>query len=593
MAAAVVERGLPAPGKRATDGWVRMGLIDQPHRPGLGRAGGREPRRWPATQAALFLALHQGRVHVPRTRLRELVNLPLYVWIREGDEIIPMRQVRRALATWFEIPRHNSRSAVRAAVATYVENFRTLGSSRADRRALVEAMVLARERQLRTGRYDAELLRPHLEAVFGEQVLGPNTLPFGVDVYLDWLARLDQVEARLKAASYTDEQLTSAREACRVALQHNREEWPKLALRTDIGALFKQPSTSTEMRQAGQIIVAVLGAMFEAGSPTGRPSRPTSSTVNAPGQAIPSTPPAMLEMWSKCLRGHTLLEQLRRLIAQLSVGESQPPLIRVRQHIDLEASELVAIVEALPPIPEEAPLLSAEVAYNLRSALNYLVGELARIDTRSDPEADKRQAFPIVTAPEQWPADTVQNRDLRGLSKRHRAMIERLQPFHPRGDRLGKPHPLAVLQALTNDDKYRRRPRLYQRLAYIGPLVGVERPGHHCRVDLAKLEAIPQEQWEAMLFRELEAGAELFRLPLIIDGASPEFSVDIEALTYVAMGAGVSLVQSLSGIAAMVAAILRDFQPEFDAPRARAVWKERGSNVEHLPSPPVAGLGAA
>lgn len=268
-------------------------------------------------------------------------------------------------------------------------------------------------------------------------------------------------------------------------------------------------------------------------------------------------------------------------------------MIRVRQHIDLEASELVAIVEDLPIIPEEAPLLSAEVAYNLRSALNYLVGELARIDTRSDPEADKRQAFPIVTAPAQWPADTVQNRDLRELSKRHRAMIERLQPFHPRGDRLGKPHPLAVLQALTNDDKYRRRSRLYQRLAYIGPLVGVERPGYHCRVDLAKLEAIPQEQWEAMLFRELEAGAELFRLPLIIDGASPEFSVDIEALTYVAMGAGVSLVQSLSGIAAMVAAILRDFQPEFDAPRARAAWKERGSNVEHLPSPPVAQLGAA
>jgi hypothetical protein len=59
------------------------------------------------------------------------------------------------------------------------------------------------------------------------------------------------------------------------------------------------------------------------------------------------------------------------------------------------------------------------------------------------------------------------------------------------------------------------------------------------------------------------------------------------------MGAGVSLVQSLSGIAAMVAAILRDFQPEFDAPRARAAWKERGSNVEHLPSPPVARLGAA
>jgi hypothetical protein len=43
----------------------------------------------------------------------------------------------------------------------------------------------------------------------------------------------------------------------------------------------------------------------------------------------------------------------------------------------------------------------------------------------------------------------------------------------------------------------------------------------------------------------------------------------------------------------MVAAILRDFQPEFDTPRARAAWKERGSNVDHLPSPPVTGLGAA
>jgi hypothetical protein len=594
----VERRGLPRPGRRAADGWVRMGLIDQPHRKGMGR--GREPRRWSEEQAMLFVALHQAMRSLPRTRVRELVNVPLYIWIKDGDAIIPLRQVRRALRTLFEIPRHTSRTALRSAIARYVERFRGLGSSAVDRRALVEAMVRARGRQLKTGQHDTEMLRPHLEAVLGEQVIGPDSLAFGVDIYIDRLVRMDQVAARLQKDpntdkhAYTDEQLAAARDACSVAFEEYRAHWPQLARRADIGALFGEWTVWTEMRQSGQLIATVLGAMFEPGL------RPEAASRSAPGmvkdspRAAPtSAPEAMLGAWRKWLRAQSRLAELRAVTAQLATGQTEPPVTRVRQHVDVQTSELVVSVEEVPPVPEEAPFLAGEVAHHLRGALNYLVRELAWVDTRGGADADHFQTFPILTDPRRWNTDAVQKVALRGLNRGHLAMIERLQPYRARTDRRGNPHPLEVLQAFTNDDKYRRAPRLRHRLAYLGQPIGLDQPGHHCHVDLAKLEATPREAWEAILTRDLTVDSELFRLPLVIDGPDPEISVGIEALTFVAMGSGLSLVQSLSGIATMVAQILREFEAEFDGPVARRVWRERDTNVDALPPPPVTGLGAA
>ncbi|MGH9207098.1 MAG: hypothetical protein ACRD1G_11145, partial [Acidimicrobiales bacterium] len=166
------------------------------------------------------------------------------------------------------------------------------------------------------------------------------------------------------------------------------------------------------------------------------------------------------------------------------------------------------------------------------------------------------------------------------LSKCHRAMIERFQPYRPWKGVDGEHHPLRVLQALTNDDKHLHEHGLFHRLAYVRPIIGRSGSGHNCRVDLDQLDSTTEKQWVDILFRELKAGAELFRLPLVINGPDPRIDLDVEGLTYVAMGQGLSVVQSLGAIAEMALEILRAFEPEFDRPVARRVWIERAGNLD-------------
>jgi hypothetical protein len=69
-------------------------------------------------------------------------------------------------------------------------------------------------------------------------------------------------------------------------------------------------------------------------------------------------------------------------------------------------------------------VLFGEVCYNLRSALDYLVYQLAELDSGS---AQDGTQFPIVDAPEDFQRNAA--RWLRHISPAHVAAIERLQPY--------------------------------------------------------------------------------------------------------------------------------------------------------------------
>jgi hypothetical protein len=292
--------------------------------------------------------------------------------------------------------------------------------------------------------------------------------------------------------------------------------------------------------------------------------------------------------WEKWLRGQHLADQFRRQAARLMNGDANPPLIQITHHIDVEAHAVVFRVGDVPPIPSDAASLAAEAAHHFRAALNYVVRELAWIDTHENRKvADRQQDFPIVTNPSGWGSDRVQLVTLQGLNKRHRRMLEHFQPYRRLHRATAESHPLAVLQALTNDDKHRLPNRLYYRLAYIGPVIGADRPGHNCRVDLAQTETLTHEYWSALLFRELTPGLELFRLPLIIDGPDPSIDLLVEGLTYIAIGQGLPIAQSLMDIGETVTEILRTFEPEFAGPVARKIWIERSGSIGDIPAPTV------
>lgn len=69
-------------------------------------------------------------------------------------------------------------------------------------------------------------------------------------------------------------------------------------------------------------------------------------------------------------------------------------------------------------------ILVGEICYNLRSALDYLIFELAKLDSGSE---QSNTQFPITDAKENF--DKRVTTDLKGINASHIAAIEKLQPY--------------------------------------------------------------------------------------------------------------------------------------------------------------------
>ena len=115
LVAMSIRLGRPVTARLVTD-WVSLGLLDRPVRHGLGRGGGSEAY-WPENQVRLFerLLRQQTTAH----RVKTLCNLPVWQWLAWGDAYVPLRQTRRAMATWATgsatTPWAHARAAGRAA----------------------------------------------------------------------------------------------------------------------------------------------------------------------------------------------------------------------------------------------------------------------------------------------------------------------------------------------------------------------------------------------------------------------------------------------------------------------------------------------
>ena len=95
------------------------------------------------------------------------------------------------------------------------------------------------------------------------------------------------------------------------------------------------------------------------------------------------------------------------------------------------------------PIPEEISILVGEICYNLRAALDYLVYELARLDSGCIQNGTQ---FPIEYNKKNFDRNSPQK--LKWLHPRHVAAIESLQPY--RGCDW-----TATLKEISNPDKHR------------------------------------------------------------------------------------------------------------------------------------------
>jgi hypothetical protein len=97
--------------------------------------------------------------------------------------------------------------------------------------------------------------------------------------------------------------------------------------------------------------------------------------------------------------------------------------------IDFHSSPPGGIKEVHHPAqtfwPMRTAVLIGEICYNLRAALDYLVFELAKLDSRVPQDGTQ---FPIVEAKKDFAASA--GRWLKGVNASHVAAIEKLQPYN-------------------------------------------------------------------------------------------------------------------------------------------------------------------
>jgi hypothetical protein len=131
---------------------------------------------------------------------------------------------------------------------------------------------------------------------------------------------------------------------------------------------------------------------------------------------------------------HVLNGALERAIRArehlLDLGQRLGPL---QKHNDVVSTHPAAglkplTIEPSPPIVFPAsmriPILIGEVCYNLRSALDYLVFELAKYDSGSP---QKQTQFPIECSEKNFRER--RKKSLKGINDDHVARIEALQPY--------------------------------------------------------------------------------------------------------------------------------------------------------------------
>jgi hypothetical protein len=204
----------------------------------------------------------------------------------------------------------------------------------------------------------------------------------------------------------------------------------------------------------------------------------------------------------------------------------------VRAEINPQTGNQVLRAQVGKKPPLEWGVLIGEIAHNLRSALDGLVYQLALRDSRVNTLTWRTQ-FPIFTKgrtkiakikAKKGKRDLVSHFEIqgrammKGVSKKHQAMIERLQPYKRRSRRsdplYGMRHsirhsPLSLIQEINNVDKHRT-------IQVVVPTTGAF---------IARTDAVSSFKYSPV--RILNDGAKLGEIP-------PDMTMDSKMLPLVA-----------------------------------------------------------
>lgn len=141
------------------------------------------------------------------------------------------------------------------------------------------------------------------------------------------------------------------------------------------------------------------------------------------------------------------IERAKKHIAEFSRDkvaflESNPYLIITKFNPELNITE--SIMGPMPAIPDSLATVAGDTIQNLRSALDYLVGELVR----SAGNVPKLVYFPICSTREKYIAES--EGKAKGISPEAKQFIDSIEPYEG-----GNGNDLWILHTLNNADKHR------------------------------------------------------------------------------------------------------------------------------------------
>ncbi len=269
--------------------------------------------------------------------------------------------------------------------------------------------------------------------------------------------------------------------------------------------------------------------------------------------------PDFTSSWAKLDRGKEHLDTLNSEIGDAFAVESN----RVGLSVEFDRESGYHIFRATTFPPDDLllrfGLIIGDIVHNLRGALDHLVWELSLFGSGGQmPSNPDIIQFPIRDNPlpsNPAPQDFLKTYRLYLVKPRHRAIIERHQPYHPWHGSGRIEHPFIHLRNLSNDDKHREVKPV--------PLLrwGVEILGEVFQV--ADWEIIDIR--EAPMMRPLKPNAEVVRVKVAPPTVQRNMEVAGHLPPYVglrdAISESVNARAALDQIAAFVANVIREFEP--------------------------------
>jgi hypothetical protein len=128
-------------------------------------------------------------------------------------------------------------------------------------------------------------------------------------------------------------------------------------------------------------------------------------------------------------RGGEHLAELKRLHDEVCEEQARSTVVKLKRDVGTvgagETMKFAEVHSPRRPVEIRIRIIAGEAINCFRSALDYLIGQLAILDSGKRQE---RTQFPITSAPKQF--KECRGSSLKGISDAHIAAIEKLQPYN-------------------------------------------------------------------------------------------------------------------------------------------------------------------